>query len=62
MKRALAALVCFLLLCACGDPFIHLGPVGVNGNVEPHNDMEHYHDVFQIYGERFARKAAELFA
>ena len=52
MKRALAALVCFLLLCACGDPLIHLGPVGVNGNVEAHNAMEHYHDVFTIYGER----------
>ena len=47
---------------ACGDPFIHLGPVGVNDNVEPHNAMQHYHDVFKIYGERFARKAAELFA
>ena len=47
---------------ACGDPFIHLGPVGVHDNVEPHNAMEHYHDVFKIYGERFARKAAELFA
>ena len=47
---------------ACGMPVIHLGPVGVNGNVEAHNAMEHYHDVFTIYGERFARKAAELFA
>ena len=46
---------------ACGMPVIHLGPVGVNGNVEKHNAMEHYKDNFIIYGKRFASKAKELF-
>ena len=46
---------------ACGLPFIHLGPVGVNGNVEKHNKMELYRDYFMIYGRRFAEKAMELF-
>ena len=40
---------------------IHLGPVGVNGNAEAHNGMEHYADNFRIFGRRFAAKAAELF-
>lgn len=44
-----------------GMPVIHLGPVGVNNNVEKHNGMEHYTDYFRVYGERFARKAAEIF-
>lgn len=46
---------------ACGMPVIHLGPVGVNGNVEKHNAMELYKDNFVIYGKRFASKAKELF-
>ncbi len=46
---------------ACGSPFIHLGPVGVNNNVEKHNGMEHFKDYFLIYGKRFAEKAAEIF-
>ncbi len=46
---------------ACGMPVIHLGPVGVNDNVEKHNGMEHYKDNFIMFGERFAKKAAELF-
>ena len=46
---------------ACGMPVIHLGPVGVNGNVEKHNGMEHYRDNFIMFGERFAKKATELF-
>ena len=45
----------------CGEPFIHMGPIGVNGNVEPHNSLEYYKDNFVIYGRRFAQKAAELF-
>lgn len=45
----------------CGKPFIHIGPVGVNGNVEAHNQLENYKEYFTIYGERFGRKAAELF-
>ncbi|MCR5826208.1 MAG: flavodoxin domain-containing protein [Oscillospiraceae bacterium] len=46
---------------ASGMPVIHLGPVGVNDNVEKHNGMALYKDNFLIYGERFAAKAAELF-
>ena len=42
-------------------PVIHLGPVGVNGNVEQHNSMELYKDNFISYGKRFASKAKELF-
>ena len=45
---------------ALGKPVIHMGPVGVNGNVESHNGMEQYQDIFALYGERFAQKAAEL--
>ncbi len=45
----------------CGDPYIHIGPVGVNGNVEAHNTLENYKGYFKIYGERFAAKAVELF-
>ena len=46
---------------AFGMPVIHLGPVGVNDNVEKHNGMEHYKGYFTIFGERFAKKAAEIF-
>ena len=45
---------------ACGMPVLHLGPVGVNDNVEKHNGMEYYKDNFIIFGERFAKKAAEI--
>lgn len=44
-----------------GRPVIHIGPVGVNGNAEKHNGMENYRENFIIYGERFAKKARELF-
>ncbi|SFG57805.1 NAD(P)H dehydrogenase (quinone) [Lachnospiraceae bacterium C7] len=44
-----------------GKPVIHLGPVGVNDNMEKHNGMEKYKDYFVIYGNRFAQKATELF-
>ncbi len=43
-----------------GLPVIHLGPVGVNNNIEKHNGMELYKDNFVIFGERFARKAVEI--
>lgn len=46
---------------ACGMPVIHLGPVGVNDNVEKHNGMDKYKDNFIVFGERFAKKAAEIF-
>ncbi len=45
---------------ACGMPVIHLGPVGVNDNVEKHNGMEHYRENFVIFGNRFAAKAAAI--
>lgn len=45
----------------CGNPYIHIGPVGVNGNKESHNGLENYKDYFNIFGTRFAQKAAELF-
>ena len=44
-----------------GKPIIHFGPVGVNGNVEPHNGMDNYTEYFRVFGKRFAEKAAELF-
>ncbi len=46
---------------ACGMPVIHLGPVGVNDNVEKYNGMEHYKDNFVLFGKRFASKASEIF-
>ena len=40
---------------------IHMGPVGVNNNVEAHNSLEYYKDYFVIYGRRFAEKGVEIF-
>ncbi len=54
-------MMCYSSGGACGGPYIHLGPVGVNNNQEPHNGMEHYKDYFTIFGKRFADKAAEIF-
>ena len=54
-------MLCYSGGASKGKPVIHLGPVGINGNVEAHNGMEKYEDYFKIYGERFAAKAAELF-
>lgn len=45
-----------------GKPIIHLGPVGINDNVEKHNGLENYREYFTVYGERFALKAKELFS
>ncbi len=45
----------------CGNPFIHLGPVGVNDNIEKHNGMEKYQDYFETFGRRFAEKMLEIF-
>lgn len=39
-----------------GKPVIHLGPVAVT------NDLPAYRETFTLYGERMAKKAAELFA
>jgi NAD(P)H dehydrogenase (quinone) len=44
-----------------GMPVIHIGPIAVNGNVEPHNGIEHYENNFKVFGTRFAEKSAELF-
>ncbi len=54
-------MLCYSGGAAWGKPVIHLGPVGVNGNVEPHNAMEYYREYFLTYGRRFASKAMELF-
>lgn len=54
-------MMCYSSGGAFGSPVIHMGPVGVNGNVEKHNGMEHYKDYFTIFGERFAKKALEIF-
>ena len=41
---------------SCGLPFIHLGPICLKGQEEEAAEL------FQTYGNRFAAKAAELFA
>lgn len=62
LARELAGgMLCYSGGSACGTPYIHLGPVGVNGNKEKHNTMEHYKDNFIIYGNRFAEKILEVF-
>ena len=61
MIELVYGMLCYSGGAACGRPVIHIGPVAVNGNVEPHNGMEHYEETLKIYGERFAKKAAELF-
>ena len=67
IQSILANEMVFGMLCYSGGgskgmPVIHIGPVGINGNVEPFNSLENYKNNFQVYGERFAAKAAELFA
>ena len=44
-----------------GEPYIHVGPVAVNNNMEAHNSLDYYKELFVIYGSRFAQKAKELF-
>ena len=66
IRSILAAELVFGMLCfsgggSFGRPIIHLGPVGVNGNVEPHNKLENYEEYFRVFGERFASKAGEIF-
>lgn len=56
-----AGMLCYSSGGSCGMPVIHLGPVGVNSNMEKHNGMELYKDLFLLYGQRFAAKALELF-
>lgn len=41
---------------ALGLPFIHLGPIALKDSAEQDKEL------FRIYGERFAKKALELFA
>lgn len=54
-------MLCYSSGGACGMPVIHLGPVGVNNNVEKFNGMENYKEYFTVYGKRFADKAVEIF-
>ena len=54
-------MLCYSGGMACGKPVIHLGPVGVNNNMEKFNGMENYKEYFNIYGKRFAQKAVEIF-
>ncbi len=44
-----------------GRPVIHIGPIATNGNVESFSKLEDYKDYFEIFGERFADKAKEIF-
>jgi len=62
LTRMLAGgMVCYSGGAGCGLPYLHLGPVGVNANVEKHNSMDHYKNNFLEFGKRFAKKANELF-
>ena len=54
-------MLCYSGGMACGKPVIHLGPVGVNNNMEKFNGMGNYKEYFNIYGKRFAQKAVEIF-
>ena len=60
-NEMVSGMLCYSGGGSLGQPFIHLGPVGVNGNVETHNSLDHYKEYFQIYGKRFAEKTVELF-
>ncbi|MBR0374101.1 MAG: flavodoxin family protein [Mogibacterium sp.] len=66
VQQILTNELCYGMLCYSsggeyGLPYIHVGPVAVNGNMESHNSLDLYKDTFAIFGNRFARKAAELF-
>ena len=54
-------MVCYSSGGAMGRPVIHIGPIGINGNKEAFSSLDNYREYFGIYGERFAKKAAELF-
>lgn len=56
-----AGMLCYSSGAASGKPVIHLGPVAVNDNEEKHNGLEFYKSVFEIYGQRFAKKAKDIF-
>lgn len=61
-RELVCGMLCYSGGSGCGRPYIHLGPVGVNANVEKHNAIDLYKDNFMIYGKRFASKTLELFA
>ncbi|MBO4360062.1 MAG: flavodoxin family protein [Eubacteriaceae bacterium] len=61
VNEIVQGMLCFSGGGSCGRPIIHLGPVGVNDNVESFNGLENYREYFTVYGERFALKAKELF-
>ena len=60
-RMLVGSMLCYSGGSACGRPYIHLGPVGVNSNVEKHNMLLNYKDNFFIHGKRFAEKACEIF-
>ena len=62
VNELVLGMLCFSGGASFGKPVIHLGPVAVNGNVEEHNGMEHYRELFLTYGKRFAEKAKALFS
>ncbi len=55
-------MLCYSGGSSFGKPVIHLGPVGVNDNIEKQNGMEKFQANFETFGQRFAGKAAALFA
>ena len=55
-------MLCYSGGSSFGKPVIHLGPVGVNDNIEKQNGMEKFQANFETFGQRFAGKAAEIFA
>ena len=62
LTRMLAGgMICYSGGAGFGVPYLHLGPVGVNSNVEKHNTLEYYKDNFITFGKRFAGKAVSLF-
>ena len=61
VNELVLGMLCFSGGRSFGKPIIHIGPVAINGNVEEHNGMEHYKELFRTYGRRFAVKAEELF-
>ena len=55
-------MLCYSGGSSFGKPVIHLGPVGVNDNIEKQNGMETFQANFETFGQRFAGKSAALFA
>ena len=60
VSELVQGMLCYSSGRAEGHPIIHMGPIGVNDNVEKHNGLQHYEEYFRVYGQRFAAKAVEL--